>query len=48
METTINSSSRWRLDPGDVHLRPGLLLGFLHLRGDANQSSANHFHLRHF
>jgi hypothetical protein len=40
-------TSRWRLDPGRFHFRPGLHVDSLHLRRKANQSSANQFSLRH-
>jgi hypothetical protein len=31
--------SRWRVDPGRFHIRPGLHVHSLHLRRKANQSS---------
>jgi hypothetical protein len=47
IETVVDSFGRRRLDTGDFHIRPGLLLDSLHLRGGSSQSSANQLHLRH-
>jgi hypothetical protein len=48
IETTTLPTSRWSVDPGRFLLRPVLHVDSLHLRRDANQSSANQFHLRRF
>ncbi len=43
----IVSTCRWRLEPGRFYLRPSVHFDSLHLRSDANQSSASSFCPRH-
>jgi hypothetical protein len=48
IETNTLPTSCWSMDSGRFLLRPVLHVDSLHLRRDANQSSANQFHLRRF
>ncbi len=41
IKTVVHPFGRRRLDPGDFHIRPGLLLGSLHLHSGSSQSPAN-------